>query len=542
MSTAESRLAELEAAYLEARDARDRLDVARATGLPAEPGAVAALERWAAGASAGVHAGIESFPAALVSILAPDDRRAFDAIRSGIAAADAYELPVGVDPDPAGADDAVGWRGAIEAGGEVLHRRLEAAYTTAAGALDVGAGLTLTRPEVLERLGVEPDAERRRGLFLALAPLWAVNGDDADGSPYRPYVAGVAEGWRAKHDAPDRDPGLGLRRAEIEAWSLAALDGWKAAVVDPARGRGEPPIEPWDWWWRAGDAQRAIGRIGLDRAMAVNREFFASLGADLDELDIRLDLTARPGRPPVPVAFTTFGARPQRRADGTWSPGEPVILESLTGGSFADLAELIHETGHAIHIAGIRTRPAFADWPDSDGLTEALADVPAYDAAEPDWQRRWLPGTPAIPEPVSIRCWYAGVVLDAAWALFETRMLMDSSCRPNEVWTEITSTWLGVSAHPEWSWWAIRGQLVQEAGYMANYAVGAVLATTIRAAIRRERGDWSAGDPGWYRWVRDAVYRYGLERPSRDVVEALIGGPVTPDALQAELRRAASTT
>ena len=77
---------------------------------------------------------------------------------------------------------------------------------------------------------------------------------------------------------------------------------------------------------------------------------------------------------------------------------------------------------------------------------------------------------------------------------------------------------------------------------MANYAVGAVLASAIRAAIRRERGPWIDGDPGWYAWVRDAIYRFGLERSSRDVVEALVGGPVTPDALLAELARAAPRT
>ena len=542
VTEAAERLAELEAAYLEAREARDQLDVAKATGLTAETEAVAALEQRAAAASATVHERLDRFPADLVTVLAPHDRRALDAMRAGIAAADASELPIGVASDPEAADDPAGWRAAIEARGDVLQRRLEATYTTAAGALDVGDGRTLTRPEILERLGSEPGAGRRRRLFLALGPLWAVNGDDAGGSPYRAYVADVSGAWRAKHDGADGDPGLGLRRSEIEAWAMAALEGWKAAVVDPSRASGEPAIEPWDWWWRAGDAQRAIGRIGLDEAMRVNRASFASLGADLDELHVRLDLTARPGRPPVPVAFTTFGARPHLRADGTWSPGEPVILESLTGGSFGDLAELVHETGHAIHIAGIRTRPAFADWPDSDGLTEALADVPAYDCAEPAWQRRWLPGAAAIPEEVSIRCWYAGVVLDAAWALFEVRMLLDPSQRPNEVWTEITSTWLGIAPHPEWSWWAIRGQLVQEAGYMANYAVGAVLASAIRAAIRRERGPWIDGDPGWYAWVRDAIYRFGLERSSRDVVEALVGGPVTPDALLAELARAAPRT
>ncbi len=542
MTDAPSPLAGLEEAYLEARDARDRLDVAKAAGLRAEPDAVAQLEARAAAAADVARARFAALPEEVIGGLGPEDRRALDTMIAAAAVAEDSSLPTGPVLESGDCGDADEWRAAIDAGGRALQLRLEACYTSAAASLGVGEGLTLTRPEILEQLGVEPDPERRRELFLALGPLWRpVNGDDADGSPYRALLAGSAEAWRAKHDGDD-DPGLGLRRHEIETWSLAALEGWKAAVVEPSRARGEPPVEPWDWWWRAGDAQRAIGRIGLDRAMAVNRAWFASLGADLDELNVRLDLTARPGRPPVPVAFTTFGARPYHRPDGTWSPGEPLILETLTGGGFGDLSELVHETGHAIHIAGIRTRPAYADWPDSDALTEALADVPTYDLAEPAWLHRWLPDVPAIPESVAIRCWYAGVVLDAAWALFELRLLLDPSRRPNEVWAEITSTWLGIAPHPEWSWWAIRGQLVQEPGYMANYAAGAVMATAIRAAIRNQRGAWVDGDAGWYDWVRDAVYRYGLERSSRDVVEALLGRPVTPDALRAEISRARTST
>ena len=107
----------------------------------------------------------------------------------------------------------------------------------------------------------------------------------------------------------------------------------------------------------------------------INRRVHAALGADLGALDVRLDTTPRAGRPPVPVAFTTFGARPRRRPDGTWSPGAPTVLASYVDGGLGELTELVHETGHAIHIGAIRTRPAFADWPDSDALTEALAEL-----------------------------------------------------------------------------------------------------------------------------------------------------------------------
>ena len=52
---------------------------------------------------------------------------------------------------------------------------------------------------------------------------------------------------------------------------------------------------------------------------------------------------------------------------------------------------------------------------------------------------------------------YADVVLDVAWALLEIRLHADPDRAPNDVWAEITGTYLGIAPHPEWSWWAIRG-------------------------------------------------------------------------------------
>ena len=174
------------------------------------------------------------------------------------------------------------------------------------------------------------------------------------------------------------------------------------------------------------------------------------------------------------------------------------MLATYVDGGLGDLAELVHEGGHACHIAAIRTRPAYADWPDSDALTEALAEVVGLDVAEPAWLARWIPEAAPLSDATSLRCRYADVVLDTAWALFEIRLHAEPDRTPNEVWTAITADYLGIAPHPEWSWWAMRGQLVQEPGYMANYSVGAVLAADLRAAIRAARGDWTGGDPGWY--------------------------------------------
>jgi hypothetical protein len=535
--TAGDRLGALEHQYLAARDARDRLDVARARGEPAD---TASLEARALAASTDVHARLDTFGPVDRDDLGDDDLRALDRMASGMEAADGYRLPVAPVLAAGICDDLAARRDAIARGGETLRGYLEACYGVRAAALAVGTE-TLSRLQVLHRLEIEPDRGRRQALFLSLEPLWRVmTGDDEANSPYRALIHETADSVADGRSSVARNAAaLGVTRDAIETWALTALAAWRAAVVEPARDAGEPPVEPWDWWWRAGAAARILGPIPLTEAQAINRGVFASLGADLDELGIQFDLSPRPGRPAVPVAFTTFGARPHRLPDGTWSPGEPLVMASLGEGGLSELSELLHETGHAIHIAGIRSRPAFADWPDSDALTEALAAIVAADAAEPAWQRLWLPGRPEVPEAISIRSHHAETVLDAAWALFEIRLLANPARNPDEVWTELTATWLGIAPHPEWSWWAMRGQLVQEPGYMANYAVGAVLSAALRAAIREARGNWIAGDPGWYGWVRDRIYRFGLERSPGEVLRRVLGRPPTADGLLAEISRAA---
>ncbi len=567
--TPDEHVATIEAAYLEARDARDRLDVARARGgpegaaslavvdaaaesaapakaaesaAPAGPPTLAAVEAKSATAEAHLRAAMARLPSAAEATLDPADRRAVAAMRAGIETAFGPEagLPTAPPIPREACDDEAAWQAAVGAGGAELGSRLDACYGAIAGALAVD-GETTTRPRILGRLATEADARTRRRLFLALQPLWrVVDGDGLDRSPYRALVRQSATRW-AEGSSPivANARSLAVSPAAIEDWATAALEAWREAVTNPAARAGEPPIEPWDWWWTAGAADRALGSaLPLERVFTVNRAYHAALGADLDALRVRLDTTPRPDRPAVPVAFTTFGGRPHRREDGTWSPGEPTVLASYVDGGLGELTELVHETGHAIHIAGIRTRPAFADWPASDALTEALAEVVSLDVAEPAWQARWLPGAPALSAGTSLRCRYADVVLDAAWALFEIRLHARPDRRPNDVWTEITSTNLGIAPHPEWSWWAIRGQLVQEPGYMANYAIGAVLAADIRKAIRTARGDWVNGDAGWYGWVREHVYRFGLERSPADVLLGLLGRPPSVEALLAEIARA----
>ncbi|MEU8077699.1 hypothetical protein AB0B31_19860 [Catellatospora citrea] len=498
-----------ERCYLHARELADRLELAEALGT-AEPGlaeeAAAGRTRLLAALSA------VDLDTGCAAPLDTADGRAVEIMRRWV------EASVEHPPTRPNAEY------------EALRDTIERDYSARQAAVEHD-GRTLPRLAVLGRLGDEPDPERRRRLFHALGPVWqSIDGDGVD-SPYRRLLAHSARRWADGSPVAANAAALGMAVSEVEPALVAILETWRAITA------GGPPIEPWDWWHTYGTTARALrAAVPLHRLRPLSDAYHAALGADPAELGVRYDVTARPGRPPVPVAYTTFGSRP-RETPGGWTRAVPWVLGTYTAGGLGELTELIHETGHALHVAAITTRPAYADWPDSDALTEAIAELTALDTAEPAWQEHWLGAS--VPARTALRDRYADVMLDVCWALFEIRLHADPARRSNDVWAELTSTHLGVVAHPELSWWAMRGQLVQEPGYMVNYALGPILAADLRAAVRAARGDWTTGDPGWYAWVSEHVHRFGLARSSGDVLRDLLGRPPSADALLTELRRAA---
>lgn len=410
----------------------------------------------------------------------------------------------------------------VAADGDGAREALYAAFGQAAAALPF-EGETLDRLTILGRLAREDDRERRRRLFFALAPLWrAVNGDASAASPWRRLLPESARAWRERGSPADAGiRGLGVEPVTMEAWLLRLLEAWRDHVAVPG--------EPWDWWHAAGHASRTLSpSVPHGRLRAINDAYHAALGAKPDAIGIRYDLDPRPGK--TPVAFTTYGSRERPEA---W------VFATYAEGGFDNLVELLHETGHGLHVvATFAARPAFRDWPDSDPFTEGVGDLLAHEAYEPAWQRRWLTAEVTVAD--GIRARYAGVVLDVAWALFELRMHRAPESDPNAVWTAITHEYLQIAPHPEISWWALRGQLVESPGYMANYAAGAFVTAALRARVRAVRGGGAlrGEDPGLYAWLSRELLRFGRARPAADVLREFLGAPVDAGALLADLARA----
>jgi hypothetical protein len=185
----------------------------------------------------------------------------------------------------------------------------------------------------------------------------------------------------------------------------------------------------------------------------------------------------------------------------------------------------------------MRSRPSLT-LPDDLTLTvEAIADITAWSVYEPAWQQHYM-GC-AAPEAASLRARLGAVVLDVAWGLFEIRMSRDPSQDPNALWTEITHEYLRVARHPEQSWWAVRGQLVEDPGYMIHYALGAFVTADMRARIRAEIGSFDAGNARWYEYVSNRLYRYGGEREPARLLRSFLGRAVAPEPLIDDFRRSA---
>ena len=409
-----------------------------------------------------------------------------------------------------------------------LEGALQSCFTELGNNLEF-EGKHITRVSALGMLGEMNEEERRKKLFYAFEPLWnAVNGKHDAASPYRrllPLVVTAAEAHGTRIDAAART--IGVSSAEVEQWLEQILDRWRQ--VD-----GGQMVEPWNYFYRGGEADRQLsGVTPKDSFVPVNQRYYRDLGADLQQLGVLYDLDARPGK--APLAYTDYVTR-GRLVDGKWRPTIVRISGSYATGGLGLLNELVHENGHAVYMMAIHERPAFMDV-SADLFDEAFADVPSWNTYEPAWQRKYL--GQAATEAASLRGLFCSVVLDVAWALFECRMLHNPTADPNTVWTDITSSCLHIVRHPEISWWAVRGQLVQMPGYMVNYGLGSVLTADIRQHTREALGPFETGNPQWYSWTSERLLRIGEELDASMLLKQFLGRPVSPQALLDQIRRIA---
>jgi hypothetical protein len=513
-------LAPVEAQFLEFLDAANAVDYV-------DSGMVAEYEgRDLASWKAAVR---ERHAALLASIgkldepkLAPSDAAALAAIRVTL---DDYG-----DPSPAAANAEIELsckdRDNAALGYDDLRTVLSGCFREIGNNLQFEGG-TVDRGSALGLLYDLEEPARRKALFDAFVPLWsAINGGNEPTSPYRRLIkAAAAEAASNGSGAEAAARAIGVTVADVERWLVQILEAWRDANTGPM-------VEPWDYRYLQGEANRRLAPAFAKLDMlALDHRFYRDLGADLDELGVVYDIKDRPDK--SPLAYTDFLKR-GRYVNGAWQPTIARVVGRYEGSDLASLNELVHENGHAVHISAIRNRPAFTDWTDTI-FTEAFADVPSWSVYEPAWQRKYL-GT-ELPVAVSLRGLFGSVMMDIAWSLFEIRLLREPATDPNALWTDITREYLRIQPHPEVAWWAARVQLASGPGYMVNYGLGSVLTAEMRKRTAEIIGPFDAGNPKWYAWTSEQLLRYGSEKSAKALMQALLGRPLSPDAVLEQIRR-----
>lgn len=424
-----------------------------------------------------------------------------------------------------------------------LRTALTECFREHGGHLRVADG-EIDRGTALHRLHEEPDADRRRALFEAFEPLWhAVHGTGgvADATSSRASPASAASPYRrlialeAANAARDGSPldhaaaQLGVAPQQVENWLEQVLAAWRKTLPPT-------PVEPWDYRYLNSYANRALeSAVPADALLDITKRYFRDLGADPDALEVQYDLAPSPGK--SPLAYTDIRRPGKVLPDGRWQRPAAVVVGLYPEGGLFALNELVHETGHAVHVAALHPPGDKTDWPDTL-FVEAFADVPSWNTHEPAWQQHYLGRY--VPAALSQRALLSDVMLDLAWALFEIRLLRDPSLEPNAVWTEIAERYLNIRPHPEMAWWAQRVQLVEEPGYMLNYGLGALITAELRAATTAAVGDFRAGNARWYPWLEERLLRHGPERSVRELVEDVLGRPLSVDALLNQVERCAN--
>ncbi|HEY7705270.1 MAG TPA: hypothetical protein VID03_10660 [Acidimicrobiia bacterium] len=406
-----------------------------------------------------------------------------------------------------------------------LRRDTLSAYTGVAAGVPLGDG-TLDRLSIFELLETASDEPARRDAFMAMAPIWeAVDGDGGDDSPYRRLLPASASSWGVSGFPLHLGAAhLGVDPARIEADLVDILRAFRRLM--PGR-----TIEPWDFRFLCGAAEREV-EVPLASLQEHNDRHLASLGAP-GRPEVRYHIMPEPERAPLALAFTLAESIGWEEA-GEWHPAAPVVFAWYATGGLGHLSELVHESGHALHYLATRARPAEFDWPlEALPFVEAVGELLGWNVSEPTFVAATFGASISDEEARLYR--YGPLMLDVLWTLFEVELHRHPDRRPNDVWAQLSEDHLGVAGHPEWSWWAVRGQLIESPGYLSNYALGGIVVAALRERMATKRPQWWLGDPSWYAYASEHLLRFGATGSSSDIIEGFLGEPLTTRAILSDL-------
>ena len=154
---------------------------------------------------------------------------------------------------------------------------------------------------------------------------------------------------------------LGLGPGSIEATLHEVLAAWRAVLRSRARGAVGLPL-------RDGRDGPAPERARHTRAAASDQRRASAqprCGSQQPSASATTSSRGPGGRRSRPHS-RSLATIAREAADGTWRAATPWVFATHAEGGLGNLEELLHESGHALHYAAIRARPALFDPPVAD--------------------------------------------------------------------------------------------------------------------------------------------------------------------------------
>ena len=266
--------------------------------------------------------------------------------------------------------------------------------------------------------------------------------------------------------------------------------------------------------------------------------YYARLGHSIERYGFSMDLFPRPGKNTHAFAMGVW--MPRVDASGKAVPPAPDIrlLANLRKPvTWSDVSTVIHEMGHAVHMAEVRQSLGIFRGVGSVE-TEAIAMAFERLSGEPAFVIPALASTSGGAMRVGRAAalnqramrWEQSISLlrQAFFSDFEWSLYHQAGADPRELWARLHESWWGIKVPPALADWDI-DHFMTAPVYVQNYALGILIVEQIRSVVALDLG---RGE-GW-RAIGDRIRREYLEPGLRydylELTRRLTGTALSPES------------
>jgi len=304
-------------------------------------------------------------------------------------------------------------------------------------------------------------------------------------------------------------------------------------------------IQDWDLRYLrekavSGEINEMLKGLPEKAALDIARDFWKSLGIDVDSYGFTMDLYPRPGKNTHAFAMAVVFPHADEKGQLLSRPKADIrfVANLKQPVTWEDVSTVIHELGHAIHAAEIRQPLGiFRSFGSVD--TEAIAMTVERMASSQEFYEMILPkyvqADPKKLKPLlrrqvrAERAEQAFVLLrQVFFSDFEYEMYRNPDADFGAVWAKLHREYWGVTVDPKLAAWDIE-HYVGSPVYIENYAIGILMVEQIYEMIVKDfKTSFNSVELG--NRLRHDYFSLGQEYSYQDLIEKFTGRPLSTRA------------